>query len=114
LRIQPSDTMQGDDRNTQSAERYRCGVRQQRERSCLKRPEPKTNKNRAADGHRGSKSRGSLKKRTEGKRDQQQLKTAVLRHPHEAVLKQGKPARLMSKLIKKENREDDPADGEET
>ena len=89
------------------------GVGEQGEARGLERPEAETDEDGGTDGDGGAETAGALKKRAEGKGDEEKLQAAIGGDAGEALLQSGEAAGLDGEVVEKDDGKNDPADGED-
>ena len=113
-RIEVGDAVEGDDGSAECSEGDGGGVGEESQTCGLKRWEAESDEDRSADGYGSSEARCSFEEGAERERDQEKLEAAVWGDADETVLQLRESAGADGELIQEENREDDPADGEES
>src|SRR5262249_20673486 len=96
------------------AVRYGGRVGDKRECGSFERTETEPDEQCGGDGDGSAESGGSFKERSEAERDEDELKPAIPRYVHKALLKNLEESSVAGELVHEDDIENDPADGEET
>jgi hypothetical protein len=113
MEIEAGDGGERNDRGAETAIGYRRRIGDERKARCFERAEAEPDQHGCGDGNRRAEAGSAFEEGAETKGDEEKLQAAVVADPADRTLQHLELARVLGKLVEKNDVEDDPADGQQ-